>query len=204
MPVTESDPIFPLLVEHRNAVASEYEKRDLNAKIREFTSIDTPSCKELFPELRFVSYNWSITPKIPDQKWSYTILEKTLAVDEAKGRIVVVIPPDDTFVKLLTDHAVKIRDEADAKLVWNSYCETHNRPWWDYGIERVGDSEWRIGVHKSEGTIATNASFGTIESGLHFHSVLISPKTYLIESWKYVSQVSGRRQVPIEEKDSIK
>jgi len=204
MPVTESDPIFPLLVDHQKAVASNHEKRGLNANIWQFTSVDTPSCKELFPELRFVYYKWSSNPKTHDPNWSYTILERTLAIDPAKGLIVANFPSSDELLKLLIDHRIAIRDKADAKRVWHSYCEAHNRPWWGHGIERVSDSEWRLGVHKIERTVASNADFTQIETSTVFHSVAVNPDNQLIESWKYVSQFSGRRQVPNKERKATK
>src|SRR5581483_3435162 len=166
VPVTESDPIFPLLVEYRNGVKADFEERGFNAAIQQIKSIDTPSCKVLFPELRFCSYYWSFTPKVHDPGWSYAILEKTIAVDLVKWLVVAKIPPDDEFLKLLIDHRIAIRDKADAKLVWESYCETHNRPFWDYGIEKVSESEWRLGVFKSERTVAANDEFSTIEGGI--------------------------------------
>jgi hypothetical protein len=114
-------------------------------------------------------------------------LQTTLVIDPKAASVVATLPGHgnyEEFGTLLIERRVRLRDEADAKVVWEAFCDLHHKHWKDNPHKRTGATEWRIGVK-------------TIDTQTYYTRVRTDPKTHHVLAWELVvdaAEKQGRRK----------
>jgi hypothetical protein len=149
--VADSDPAAPALKEWQQGVEAEYKKDGLI--IPTFSSwfeLPFDSLKTLFPDHRFFATSWSEMHAPGKEKEVMGLaagLETTLVCD-AKGKLVKEVHHTgnyEAFGELLNSEKVVIRTADDAKLVWEAFCDIHQRHWKDQPAIKIDDRKWHLG-----------------------------------------------------------
>ncbi len=97
------------------------------------------------------------------------------------------------FGDLLREEEVGISNAADAELVWHAFCEIHMHAWKDYGIERVSETEWKLGVTSYDQTTSVVDGVKTIVRFTHYRKVETSPTSNEVTLWENILETSDKR-----------
>lgn len=201
--VSEDDPIFQPLTSYQAAIEAVYEKGQTARPVfTKWVRVESPAAAQLFPVLRFASVSWSETadPAATTHQVSLAIgLETTLAVDPTTQRVEAKLHGTgnyEEFGKMLVDHAIPLRNEADAKTVWDAFCELHHRHWKDHPARKVSDSEWHLGLASYDQTISTTNTSKIEVTRTHYIKVIVDPTTRRISLWESVVDSSAERTIP--------
>jgi len=202
-PVAHDDAIYPLLAQHQASIERKYKAGGYTfAEFSQWIHVESPAAAKLFPTLQFASVRWSerANPAAKKPVAQAIGLEKTLGVDRKKEKIVIELYGWGNYVafgKLLVDHRIKLRDEEDAQLVWNAFCELHHKHWQHYKLQRISEREWRLGIFSYDQGISSFSGFRTIVTRTHCMKVTVDPESGRILSWKSIVDTSNKRKVPI-------
>ncbi len=99
----------------------------------------------------------------------------------------------ESWGEMLREEKVVISNADDAKLVWHAFCEVHMNAWKDYGIERVSETEWKLGIFSYDQTASVVDGVKTIEKRTHYTRVETSPSSNEVTLWKNILETSDRR-----------
>jgi len=150
--VEESDPATPALKQWKQTLAAKYKKGGII--VPDFSSsyeLPSQSLKTLFPDKRFFAMSWCERPAEGKEKEAIGLafcLGTTLVCDAEEKVIKEVFHTGnyEAFGELLSAEKVTIRNNRDAKIVWEAFCDLHQKHWKDQGIERKKDGVWHLGV----------------------------------------------------------
>lgn len=99
----------------------------------------------------------------------------------------------EEYGHLLRETKVAISNARDAKLVWDAFCEIHRKAWKDFTVEKVSETEWKLGVYSYEQPISVVDGVGTIVKITHFMQVTTDPFSKQITIWKSIVETSKKR-----------
>jgi hypothetical protein len=201
--VGEGEKLYPLLAREQGLMEGEYRQSGHATPVFEkWVHVKSPAAAKLFPDLQFFSVRWS-EKAIPSNKGRPSGLafglERTLGIDPQKKLVVVTMYNSgyyEPFGKLLVDRKVKIRDDGDALLVWQAFCDVHHHHWMDYALRKIDDESWRLGIFRYDQTVASDENSQTVVTNTHYMNVGVDPESHQIVSWKSVVETSDRREVP--------
>jgi hypothetical protein len=200
--VKESDPIFPVLEARKAAIAKPYEEGKLAQPVfTRWAQVDSPTVAQLFPKLRFASISYDLRPH-PESNGRVSLaggLGMTLAIDRATHRLEREFPTTgnyEAYGKLLVDLQIPIRNAADAKLVWDAFCDIHGRGSKSAEIKKVSAAEWHLGISRYDQTISVTEGIRTDVTRTHFMKVLVDEKTGHVALWESNVETSPERKTP--------
>lgn len=202
--ISNSDPIYAVLAADRTAIEKGHEDgKMIRATFRPWVAVDSAPAARLFPGLRFASIAWSESPH-PEAKYHPVGLalsiEKTVAIDTNSNRIVMGLFCEgnyEPYGKLLVAHNVSLRNTADAKTIWEAFCDIHHRHWKDFPLEKVSDVEWHLGLSSHAETMSVIDGFKTEATRTYYMKVVVDPKTGLIVSCESKVDTSEQRKTPV-------
>jgi hypothetical protein len=173
--VAKTDPIFPTLDAFRASLANDYEKgKQIRAIFSAWRHVDSTAAAKLFPNLQFASLSWSME-RHPEAKESVALaagLEVTLAIDRTTKRQAAVLycwGNHDEYGKLLIDHKIPLRDEKEAHLVWDAFCELHHHGSKTAPLKKVSPTEWHLGISSYDQTIRHPSREGVTRANCSAH-----------------------------------
>ena len=147
--VRDRDPSLPTLLEWQRKIEASYAK---DGRIRpdfgSWSELPFDTLKRLFPGLRFFTNAW-LERAVPG-KGRVSGLgggEYTLVCD-SKGKLVAEIyhyGNYESFGEILATNKIALRSPEDAKLVWDAFCDVHQKHWKDQPAIRVSDTVWHLG-----------------------------------------------------------
>ena len=150
--VDSTDPATPTLDRWQAGVVERYRKGGhTQPHFGPWLEIPSESLRRLFPDLRFITIHWNevaipgTTEKFASRAYGLFVI---LAVDSSKQTTQEFFGYGnyEEFGSLLSRHDITINSPDDATLVWNSFCDLHQKHWKDQGIERIDDRTWHLGV----------------------------------------------------------
>lgn len=204
--ISDSDPFWGVLEGYRAAIQMRYDEgKRKRARFTPWVHLHTPSAERLFPNLRFAFISWSETAR-PDAKERPSDMiherERIVALDKTSGQITMEFhtsSPYDRYPKLLLDSGACLGDEADAKTIWDAFCEIHHPHWkWkNYPSKRISDTEWHLGINSYDHTTSVVQDVKTVETTTHYMKVVVDPATGRVVSWESETVASNTRQIPI-------
>ena len=152
VPVEEADPLAPALKKWKQSVAARYQQGGIIVPIfKSQHELPFKSLKLLFPNHRFFTISWSETPAKGKEKDAIGLaldLGVTLVCND-QGKIIKEVSHSgnyEAFGELLSSMKVAIRNNEDARIVWQGFCDLHQKHWKDQRIERKSDRVWHLGV----------------------------------------------------------
>jgi len=149
--IDPTDPVMPLLTEWQSKLIEAYRKNgNIQSQFGPLQEISSESLPRLFPGLRFIAIHWDETP-VPGNTKKLSMaydLYTILAVDSIKKttREFYGYGNYEEFGILLSDYGITINSHADAKLVWNAFCDLHQKQWKNQDIQRIDDTTWHLGA----------------------------------------------------------
>jgi hypothetical protein len=190
--VPKTDPIYPVLAEHKALIEMRSEGcKSAQPTFSDWVWVNSPAAAQLFPKLQFASMSFSAACAHG--------LEVTVAIDTATKCLVKELycyGSYEAYGELLVDHRVPLRDAADAKLVWDAFCDIHHRHWKDLPLKKVSASEWHLGISQYDQTTSVVGEFKTVVTQTHYKKVLVDPRTGQITSWESKGDSSDERKIP--------
>ena len=201
--VAKDDPVLPTLTKHQDAISAAYAKDKLILpRFSPWFRVVSPSGAKLFPELRFYTISWdeNLHPEAPRGPGLSPIgraigLEKTVPIIAETNEIKADYPG---FWEAIIERKVAIKDQEDAELVWNAFCEIHHKHWQSSPCKRIGPDEWRLGVSSYDQNVAADEKFKTMVTRTHYQRLKIDPETGVVLSSEGVVDTDNERKVPIE------
>lgn len=202
--VDPTDEIYPLLLARQTEITGMYERDATSVpRFQKWVEIDSAAARRLFPGLRFACIQWdeAADPRAKDRPVSRALgLQTTLAVDPKAGSVVATLAGHGNFEAfgiLLIESKVVLRDEADAKLIWDAFCDLHCKAWKGQPHERFSDTEWRLGRSSYDQVIASYAGFKTVVTRTRYTRVRMDSKANRVLSWESVVETSNERKIPV-------
>lgn len=186
--VPKTDPMYPVLAERKALIES---CNATQPTCSDWVWVHSPAAAQLFPELQFASLSWD--------GGNARGLEVTAAIDTASKRIVKELfswGNYESYGELLVDHRVPLRDAAEAKLVWDAFCDIHHRHWKDDPLKKVSASEWHLGISRDDQTTSVVGELETVVTRTYYTKVLVDPKTGQITSWESKMDSSDEPKIP--------
>lgn len=157
--IAADDPIRPVLHEWGKKTVNRYavSNHTKPSFLRPWTELHSKALTELFPDHRFLCISWDEKPVwkwVGDQRVSRALqLSITLAYKRDTGAW-SEIPGSgnyEPYGRLLAQQKVELKTDAQAKLIWEGFCDLHQKHWRDQGIEQRSDRLWHLGVITIEG-----------------------------------------------------
>lgn len=149
--VEDSDPAVPALKEWQQGIEARYRQGGfIVPAFSSWFALSFDSLKTLFPQHRFFAISWSegAAPGMEKEAIGLAVgLEATLVCDAA-GKTIKELHHTgnyEAFGELLNAARVTIRTNDDAKLVWNAFCDIHQRHWQKQPAMKVDDKTWHLG-----------------------------------------------------------
>lgn len=157
-PVRGFDPMRPHLEAWQTNMSAGYAAGGhTEAEYGEWLEILSLPLQELFPELRFFYIWWSEAAVDPG--------EEPRVYGRGLGLSATVICDQDGplstgllnwgnyegFGELLKTYEVRLRDEGDARKIWEAFCDLHRKGWRKQGHEKKGDLRWHLGQFSKGG-----------------------------------------------------
>ena len=150
--VETSDPAMPILSKWQAGVIERYRKDgQTQPDFGPWLEIPSESLRRLFPDLRFITIHWdevSVPGAAEDLVSRAGDLFVILAVNSTKQTTQELFGCGnyEEFGSLLSERGATIKSPEDATLVWNAFCDLHQKHWKDQGITRIDDTTWHLGV----------------------------------------------------------
>ena len=150
--VDPSDSVTPTLNQWQAEVIERYRKSGhTQPQFGPWLEIPSESLRRLFPDLRFITIHWNevaapgTTEKFASRAGDLFVV---LADKSAKQTTLEFFGYGnyEEFGSLLSQHGIAINSPDDATLVWNAFCDLHQKHWKDQGIEKIDDRTWHLGV----------------------------------------------------------
>jgi hypothetical protein len=202
--ISKKDAIYPVLAEYRAAMQKrEEEGKQVRSTFHDWIEVDSPAAAKLFPNLRFASLQWDMHhhPEYKGQPLSLALgLKMVVAVDTKRNRLareLWVHNNHDEFGKLLADFKVKLRNAAEAKLVWDASCDIYGQGSQTAPMKKVSDSEWHFGIESHDQTTSVVDGFKTVQTITYYMRVLVDPKTGQVSYSRTTVDYSQHRKVPV-------
>ncbi len=197
-PVERSDPHWDIVQAEMARITSTDPASPVGNRLEAAGRIEGGTIRTLFPGWEFYAFVYSnyMRKGFDDKKASLAMrLGYTLAVAPNSGETIRLYHYGDyeAYGALLARNKVTISNAEEARLVWRAFCEVHRKGWQNYGIERVSDSEWRLGITSGDQTIAEVDNTKTIVKRTYFTRVLTDPTTHQILAWKSTVETSDKR-----------
>lgn len=203
--ISDADPFWGVLDAYRAAIQMGYDERKRKrARFTPWVHLHTPSAERLFPNLRFAFISWSETAH-PEAKERPSDMiherERIVALDKTSGQITMEFhtsSPYDLYGKLLLDYGACLGDAAEAKTIWDAFCEIHHPHWkWmNYPSRRISDTEWHLGLNSYDSTTSVVSDVKTVQTNTHYMKVVVDPATRRIVSWESQMDTSNVRKIP--------
>jgi hypothetical protein len=151
--VPEDDPIQPTLNAWKEKVTKRYAETCYSRPaFGSWSEIPSDSLKTLFPEHRFFTIHWNEMP-IEEGKDDKLVsraygLYVTLACRKDKAEWIEIFGFGnyEEYGRLLAQENVILSTEEQARVIWEGFCDLHQKHWKDQGIERKDDTIWHLGV----------------------------------------------------------
>lgn len=99
----------------------------------------------------------------------------------------------EEYGNLLIETKAAISNTDDAELVWDAFCEIHRKAWKGNKVEKISETEWKIGIASFDQTIAIVDGISTIVKITKFMRVKTDPSSKRIVAWKSISETSNKR-----------
>lgn len=151
--VTDDDPIHDTLSAWKEKTKERYAKSgDSRPEFDSWSEIPSESLKTLFPEYSFFTVHWNEMPtekgkgeKLVSRAYGLYV---TLACNKSEGEWSELFGYGnyEEYGRLLTKEKVTLQSKEKARIVWNGFCDLHQKHWKDQGIERKSESVWHLGV----------------------------------------------------------
>ncbi|MEX0716468.1 MAG: hypothetical protein WD066_07775 [Planctomycetaceae bacterium] len=135
------------LAEFQEAVAKDYtSRREPRPVFGEWVHIETDAVRELFPGYHFAAITWEADSASDSETthWLASVypgLRLTAAVNRQTRTVPGAFTDADdqhVFFMALANRGTPLRDQADARLIWEAFCDLHQLPWKNRPFERIG------------------------------------------------------------------
>lgn len=203
--LSKDDPITAALAEEQTKIEAKYEVyKFAQPKFESWRRIRSPFAGKLFPKLEFAFITWVEVPHPQAKQRAIGLalgLGQTVAVDHETRQIVwreSLHGNYRDFAKLLVDHQITLQNVADAKRIWDAFCDIHRREWKNHELKKVSSSEWRLGINSYDQTTAVKQGHKVVVTRTHYFQIQTDPKTGLIRGWESKVETSNERKVPID------
>ena len=172
--VPESDPVFTALKEWQVDVEAQYKKSGVVISIfSPWFELPFDSLTTLLSKHRFFTISGSekTAPGKEEVIGLAMNLSRTVVCDP-EGKIIKTLSHwgnYEEFGELLHASNVSIRSHDDAKLVWNAFCDSHQRHWHKHQATRIDEKTWHLGDH-------------TIDKFHYYYEVLIDRNSRVLSA----------------------
>ena len=155
-PVAADDITMPALRAWQQKVVENYSKNGIaEAHFSSWAELPFPSLKKLFPGLRFFTASWDERPAPGKEKQAlglgggeYTLI---CSADGKLAKEIYHYGNYDPYGDFLATKKVSIRSPEDAKLVWDGFCDLHQKHWQDQSAIKISDTIWHLGNKTIDG-----------------------------------------------------
>lgn len=160
--VARNDPAWTMLRQKEEEIRASYREHNPHLKPGFVVSgeFSAPSLTKLFPGYRFLTLVWNEerdeTVKEPDGVFDQGTpgLSTILAYDNERRKPTEFQPYGnyEEYGSFLAKHKVKLATDADARVIWDAFCDLHGKQWQKQGIKRKHEKAWHLGTTTIEGT----------------------------------------------------
>lgn len=151
--ISRDDPIQSTLLAWKKKIAQRYDASiHTRPMFGSWSEISSKSLKELFPEYRFFTISWNEAATVGGKG--------DMHVSRAVGLYSIFAwHPEksgwtefygfgnyEEYGQFLSQQQILLESEDDARLIWECFCDIHQKHWKMQGVERRGESVWHLGA----------------------------------------------------------
>jgi len=197
-PVGKSDVHWAVVQAEMTRITSTDPASPVGNRLETVGRMEGKASRTLFPGWRFYAFIYSNYKKPGFDSRPVSLaagLGHTLAVssDSTENVRLLHYGNYETYGDFLIRNKVLVRNSGEAKLVWHAFCEIHRKSWQNYGIERVSDHVWKLGIYSYDQTVADAGDGKAIVRRTHFMRVTTDPATNQVIAWKAVVETSDEK-----------
>jgi hypothetical protein len=143
---------YKLLKDHKDKKLRAYATNNIIKPIfSEWMEIPTKPLQELFPDYRFYVIYWNeqLVDKTAKMRVSCAAGLQQTAVIHSKTRKMILFPGFGNYEKygdFLAKEKIVLCDDGKAKLIWDSFCDLHQKRWKNQGIKKISYNQWHLGI----------------------------------------------------------
>ena len=196
-PVSEADVHWKIVQREIEQIKEGAPDSPVGNQLEMVGRIEGRAIRELFPGWEFYAVSYSNYKKegFDDRPVSLAAgLGLTLAVGP-DSRLKIRMSHygnHEEYGYLLIETKAAIRNADDANLVWHAFCEIHRKAWKGRKVEKVSETEWKLGIFSYDQTISVVDGVSTVVKRTHFMQVMIDPASKQIATWKSIVETSNR------------
>jgi hypothetical protein len=196
--VSETDVHWKIVQKEIEQITKGAPDSPIGNKLEMVGRIEGWAIRELFPGWEFYAVSYSNYKKegFDDRPVSLAAgLGLTLAVgpDSRLNIRMSHYGNHEEYGHLLIETKAAIRNTDDANLVWHAFCEIHRKAWKGRTVEKVSETEWKLGIYSYDQTVSVVDGLSTIVKRTHFMQVTTDATSKQITSWKSVVETSNNR-----------
>ena len=197
-PVSEADVHWKIVQREIEQITEGAPDSPVGNQLEMVGRIEGRAIRELFPGWEFYAVSYSNYKKegFDDRPVSLAAgLGLTLAVgpDSRLNIRMSHYGNHEEYGHLLIETKAAIRNTDDANLVWHAFCEIHRKAWKGRTVEKVSETEWKLGIYSYDQTVSVVDGLSTIVKRTHFMQVTTDATSKQITSWKSVVETSNNR-----------
>jgi len=158
IPIAPDDVAMPALRGWQQKIVDHYEGSGrLRAEFGSWAEMSFPSLKKTFPRWRFFANTWSEypAPGKESEPVGRALGIETVLVCDADGKLLKEVPTTgnyEPFGSLLASRRISIRTADEAGLVWEAFCDLHQKHWQVEPAVQISESIWHLGNKTIDGT----------------------------------------------------
>lgn len=151
--VAESDPIYRTLTTWKEKVTNKYSKSGYSRpEFGSWSEIPSESLKSLFPEFRFFTIHWNEVPikerknEEPASRAYGLYIMLACRIDREEWTELFGYGNYEEYGRLLARERVTLNTDEQARMIWDGFCDLHQKHWRNQGFERKSDTVWHLGM----------------------------------------------------------
>jgi hypothetical protein len=150
--ISKNNPDLVTLKNWQETTQKKYDKGGIiQPQFSDWSEISTPTLLKLFPSYRFYTISWNESAAEKSKKeyvacayGLYVILsvqQETKEIKEYSG-----YGNYESFGELLRVAKIRITSKEQAKLIWDAFCDLHQKYWKDQAIKQINAKKWHLGI----------------------------------------------------------
>jgi hypothetical protein len=195
-PIEKSDAHWKIIQMEIEQITKGATESPIGNRLERVGRIEGKAIRTLFPGWKFYSLTYSNYAKKGVDARSLSLaahLGHTIAValNSREKKKLFHFGNHEEYGSLLIETKAAISNTDDAELVWDAFCEIHRKGWKGRNVEKISETEWKIGITSYDQTISIVDDISTIVNITHFMQVTTDPTSKQIVAWKSIVETSN-------------
>ncbi len=201
VPITPSDPQWEIIQNKLDLLLDNDNNSPVGNKLDKAKRLHYQTLDTIFPGWKFYLIRYSTYKKDGFEDAEVSIaynLGFTLAISPDANKTIELghYGNFEAYGKLLKEAEIVLKDEDDAKLIWEAFCFIHQKWWLNHEVKKVTDSLWHLGISYQEQTVSITEKGKTIRKRTSYFRVETDSSNGIVKHGKLTGDAGEFETVP--------